>query len=321
MHATPLPAILVWLRVLLPGLLLVPAVTWADSQVPRRVKVAAISLVPTRLDVAGNANRLEASFRAAAAGGAQLAVAPEGIIEGYLINPILAGEIPVARMRDVAVPIDGPVIERFKAVARELGICLVFGFAERVRDDVFNTAVFIDDRGEARGKHHKMQFDEGYHTSWWFNRLGERSRAFDTPFGRCGVLICNDRWSPALARIAALDRAQFLVIPAYGSTSKAQDEAVLSRARETGLPIVEANVGVTLIVSPQGPLAVNRSPDSITFAEIEIPVAPSTRPDEREAAEREFLAWREQEMVRRYDRKRHFLDPVAVASAAPASGH
>ena len=42
------------------------------------VTVAAVSYVPTKFDLDGNADRLEAAFRKAKAGGAQIAVAPEG---------------------------------------------------------------------------------------------------------------------------------------------------------------------------------------------------------------------------------------------------
>ena len=201
-----------------------------------KIRVAAISFVPTKLDVAGNADRLEAAFRKAGAGGAKLAVAPEGALDGYVINQVLNTEVPVERLKAVALELEHPIIRRFQALAKELRLCLVFGLAERVGSDIFNTALFIDGEGLIRGKYHKMQFEEGYHPDWWFNRLGATSRAFDTPFGRCGILICNDRWNPALARIPALDGAQFLIIPAFGSTSHSQDAAVLSRARETGLP-------------------------------------------------------------------------------------
>ena len=105
-------------------------------------------------------------------------------------------------MNEVAIPIDHPVVQRFQKLARQLEICVVFGFAERIGTDVFNCAVFIDHAGEIRGKYHKMQFAEGYHPSWWFNRLGTESRAFDTPHGRCGILICNDRWNPQLGNVS-----------------------------------------------------------------------------------------------------------------------
>lgn len=283
----------------------------------QRVRVAAISMVPEKLDLAGNVARLEAAFRQAAAGGAKLAVAPEGVLDGYVINPMLKGEIPVERMHEVAIPMDGVIIARFRALAKELALCLVFGFAERVGGDVFNTAVFIDHSGRIRGKYHKMQFDEGHHSDWWFNRLGTASRAFDTPFGRCGILICNDRWNPALAKIPALDGAQFLVVPAYGSTSRAQDTAVIERARETGLPIVEANVGVSLIVSGGEIVAQKREKTAIAFGEIEIPAARVSNLAERDTTERQFLRWRDEEMKRRFEEKRHRLGTPELPIALP----
>jgi predicted amidohydrolase len=270
-----------------------------------KVRVAAISFVPRKLDLAGNARQLEAAFRQAGAGGAKLAVAPEGALDGYVINQILAAEIPLERLHDVALEIDHPVLQRFQALAKELQLCLVFGFAERIDADVFNTAMFIDNAGAIRGKYHKMLFAEGYHPAWWFNRLGTKSRAFDTPFGRCGILICNDRWNPELARIPALDGAQLLLIPAFGSTSPSQDAAVLARARETGLPVIEANVGVGMIVSDGDVVAVERAKETVVFGEITIPGPTPRNPLERDAAEREFLEWRVDEMRRRFEAKNH----------------
>jgi predicted amidohydrolase len=278
-------------------------VTW--SQEPSegaRVRVAAISMVPEKLNLDSNSARLEGLFRQAATGGAQLAVAPEGVLDGYIVNEIIAGKIEAQRMRDVAVTIDSPVIGRFRDLALELKMCLVFGFAELVQEDVFNCAVFIDDRGGIAGKYHKMQLAEGYSPEWWFNRMGKASRAFDTPFGRCGILICNDRWNPDLARIPALDGAQFLVIPAFGSRSVQQDESVLNRARENQLPLVEANVGVSLIVSQGTIQALSRQEDGVTFGEIQIPPARKIDPVLRDALEKQFLDWRADEMPKRLDR-------------------
>jgi predicted amidohydrolase len=129
-------------------------------------------------------------------------------------------------------------------------------------------------------------------------------------------LICNDRWNSALAEIPALDGAQFLIIPAYGSTSRAQDEAVIARARETRLPVIEANVGVTLIVSSGEPVATDRAEQTITFAEIEIPSARAAQPVERDSVEQAFLTWRAGEMAVRYERKKHRLTPEEIVAAA-----
>ena len=121
------------------------------------VRVAAVSFVPTKLDLEGNADRLERAFREAANGGAKIAVGPEGALDGYVVNQIIAGEFPAERMNEVAVSIDHPVIHRFQQLAQELEMCLAFGFAERIDDDVYNCAIFIDHEGTICGKHHKMQ--------------------------------------------------------------------------------------------------------------------------------------------------------------------
>jgi predicted amidohydrolase len=278
-----------------------------DEKAGREIRAAAISFVPTKFDLKGNSDKLEQMYRQAAAGGARIAVAPEGILEGYVVNQIIAGEAAAEEMKRVAVTIDSPTIKRFRKLASELKMCLVFGFAERIGDDVFNCAVFIDHDGKICGRYHKMQFAEGYHSSWWFNRLGRRSRAFDTPLGRCGILICNDRWNPRLAEIPALDGAQFLIIPSFGSRSAAQDQAVLSRGRENRVPVIEANVGVTLVVNDGKITAVDRKEEGITYGTIT--VGPRVKRDrkKRDAVEREFLEWRQTEMVRRYKRTQQRL--------------
>ena len=271
-----------------------------DDSPPQIIRVAAISFVPQQYKLQDNANRLEKMFRLAAKGKAKIAVAPEGALDGYVINEIIAGEVKSEQMKEVAIAIDDPVIKRFQVLSRELKMCLVFGLAERIGDDVFNSAVFIDDQGKICGKYHKMQFAEGYHPSWWFNRLGKQSRAFATPYGRCGIMICNDRWNSQLAKIPALDGAQFLVIPSYGSKSQDQDEAVLSRGRENDIPVIEANVGVTLVVDNNEIVAVNRDEEGVAFATITIPPSKTIDAQQRDRVEQAFLQWRTLEMQRRY---------------------
>ncbi len=294
-------------------------VAQGESQ-PTQVRVASISFEPVKFDLDANVQTLESWFRKAAEGGAKIAVAPEGALEGYVVDGIIAEDVDADRMWDVAVSIDSPTIKRFQNLAQELNLCLVFGFAEKVADDVFNCAVFIDQTGKICGKYHKMQLAEGYDDSWWFNRLGKQSRAFDTPFGRCGMLICNDRWNPQLARIPALDGAQFLVIPSFGSTSKSQDEAVLARAVENNLPIIEANVGVTLVVSENRIVAVDREREGITFGEITIPASGRSDADARDTVEAEFLEWRGREMPVRLAARLNRIGKIAPAIEAEQDG-
>ena len=287
---------------LLTLLCLLGFVVTGSSAETTRLRVAAVSFEPVKFDLKANAAKLEQMFRKAAKGGAKLAVAPEGALDGYVVNEIIAGMAKAADMNKVAIELSDPVIQRFQKLAKELEMALVFGLAEKIGDDVFNCAVFLDHTGKICGKYHKMQLAEGYHPDWWFNRLGRHSRAFDTPYGRCGILICNDRWNPQLAKIPALDGAQFLVIPSFGSRSRAQDEAVLSRGRENNLPVVEANVGVTLIVNDGKIAAVNREREGITFSEITIPAKRAADAEARDQVEQEFFRWRETEMKTRLEK-------------------
>ena len=266
------------------------------------VKVAAISLKPTKWDKAANADKMEAFFVQAAKTKPQVILTTEGALEGYVVMDVIYHPEKAAAMLEIAEPIDGPHIRRFQQLAKSLKTCLCFGFAERLGDDVYNCGVFIDDNGEICGKYHKTQLAEGAHPSWNFNRIGDTLRAFDTPFGRAGIVICNDRWNPLITRTLVLDGATLIYIPSYGSKSKSQNETVLARARENGVPIVEANVGMNLIVSKGEIVAYQWGNDQITTAVIDIPVPPSHKA--ARSSEQEYLELQGPEMEKRYEKTR-----------------
>ena len=251
------------------------------------VKVAAISLKPTKWDKPANADKMESFIVEAAKQSPQVILTTEGVLEGYTAMDVIHHPEKTAEMLEIAEPIDGPYIRRFQRLARTLQTCLCFGFAERVGRDAYNCAVFIDHAGEICGKYHKTQLAEGAHSSWNFNRIGKTIRAFDTPVGRAGIVICNDRWNPLITRTLVLDGAKVIFIPSYGSRSKAQNQTVLARARENGVPIVEANVGMNLIISKGEIAAYKWGNNQITTTVIDIPEPPSQEAARR--SEQEYL--------------------------------
>ena len=101
-----------------------------------------------------------------------------------------------------------------------------------------------------------------------------------------------------IARTLAVDGARLLLIPSYGSKAKAQNETVLARARENGVPIVEANVGMNLIISKGEVVAYSWGNDVITTAEVDVPEPPST--ESALGYEREYLAVQGPESATRY---------------------
>lgn len=264
-----------------------------------RLKVAAISMKPQKWDKQSNASKMEKLFTTASDLGAQVALITEGALEGYVVEDVIRNPKLGPRLLETSEEKDGPYLERFGKLARTLRMCLCIGFAQRVGREVYNSAVFIDHNGHICGEHHKMQFAEGYHHSWFFNRLGKQIRAFDTPFGRAGFLICNDRWNPLLGRALALDGAQVIYIPAYGSRRLKQNRAVLAISRENGIPVVEANVGANLIISKGEVVTFERGFDKVTVADIEIPWRHSHALAKK--VEHSFLSRRRREMKETYD--------------------
>ena len=259
----------------------------------RSVRVAAVNFVPWKWHRDWNADRLEEFCAAAAKQRVELIVAPEGILEGYVVNQARRSRQARHAMLEIAEPIDGPYVRRFRSLAKKLRTCLVFGMAElKDRNDIYNTAVFVDHRGRICGAYNKMQLPEGYS----FDRPGKTVRAIDTPVGRCGMLICKDRWNPKIARALVLDGARFLCIPTYGNKKRVQDRTVLRRARENGVPIVQSNVGRNLIISKGEIVALDGCANVVTVGEIDIPAAPSAR--NARAMEREYLAERPAMMKR-----------------------
>ena len=262
------------------------------------VKVAAISLKPIKWDKAANADKMEEFVVEAAKTGPQVILTTEGMLEGYVVMDVIHHPEKAEAMMEIAEPIDGPYIRRFQRLAKTMKTSLCFGFAERVRNDVYNCGVFIDGEGEICGKYHKTQLAEGAHPDWSFNRIGKTLRAFDTPVGRAGIVICNDRWNPLITRTLVLDGARLIFIPSYGSRRKAQNEAVLARARENGVPIVEANVGMNLIISKGEVVAYKWGNDQITIALIDVPEPASLEMARR--SEQEYLNRQKPEMKKRY---------------------
>ena len=266
------------------------------------VKVATISLKPAKWDKVANADKMEAFFVKAAKDNPKVILTTEGVLEGYVVMDVIYHPEKAEAMLEIAEPLDGTYVRRFQRLAKSLKTSLCFGFAERIDNDVYNCGVFIDDNGEICGKYHKTQLAEGAHPSWNFNRIGSTLRAFDTPVGRAGIVICNDRWNPLITRTLVLDGAALILIPSYGSKRKAQNETVLARARENGVPIVEANVGMNLIVSKGEVVAYKWGNDQITTAVVDIPVPPSR--EMARSSEQEYLERQGPEMKKRYKKTR-----------------
>jgi len=88
-------------------------------------------------------------------------------------------------------------------------------FERRASGLYHNTAAVIDADGALLGIYRKMHIpdDPLFYEKFYFTPGDTGFRAWTTRYGRIGVLICWDQWSPEAARLTALQGAEVLFYP------------------------------------------------------------------------------------------------------------
>ena len=117
---------------------------------------------------------------------------------------------------DLAETIPGPSTEAFSSAAKELGVVLIASlFEKRAAGLYHNTAVVFDANGSQLGLYRKMHIpdDPLFYEKFFFTPGDLGFKAFETRFGKIGVLICWDQWYPEAARLTALKGAEILFYP------------------------------------------------------------------------------------------------------------
>lgn len=158
-----------------------------------RTRIAAVAGTFARGDAPDFA-RIERTLARARAADAQLVVLPECAVGGYL-DP------------DAPRPLDpdGPEIARLAALAGDTVVCA--GYVEPGGPDgPYSAAVCVSGDG-VLGRHRKVHVPPGEAGRF---AAGGGFRAFDTPVGRLGMLLCYDKVFPEAARELALDGAEVI---------------------------------------------------------------------------------------------------------------
>jgi deaminated glutathione amidase len=225
------------------------------------MRVALIQM-PVSSDPSVNLGRARTAVAEAAAGGAQLAVFPEGMQARFGTD-----------LRAAAEPPDGAFCHGLSQMAGEHGVAVLAGvFEPGPGGRVYNTAVAYDAQGRLAAAYRKIHL---------FDALGQRESdqiaAGDEPVVvelgglRVGVLICYDIRFPEHARALAAGGADLIVVPAGWAAGLFKEEhwVTLLRARaientvwlaaadqvpDPAEPATRAPTGVgrSLLVDPMG---------------------------------------------------------------------
>lgn len=147
--------------------------------------------------------------------GVDLLVFPELSLTGYQLQDL----VPSVAIRATS---DDPIFSQLLNASHKLDI--VFSFVHRDDRDRFFIASAYLSQGACLHVHHKVylptytMFDEARYFD-----AGESVRAFDTRWGRMGILLCEDFWHVSPPYLLWLDGANILLLqsasPSRGITS------------------------------------------------------------------------------------------------------
>jgi predicted amidohydrolase len=143
--------------------------------------------------------RIEALIRTARRSGIDLLVLPEACLGGYLAN------LDGGALDPPALDPDGPEITKLAQLAGKMLIAA--GYCETDGVHRYNSAICLTGDG-VLGHHRKVHQPLAENASYG---AGNQFRAFDTPVGRVGMMICYDKAFPESARTLALDGAEIVL--------------------------------------------------------------------------------------------------------------
>lgn len=170
-----------------------------------KIKIGLAQINPKLGDVATNLTRHLAVIEQAAGQDIQLLMFPELSLTGYYLQDMV---YEVAHHPTAEDPVFGTLLD----ATREYDLDLTVGFVEEdCRHRFYISQAYLSD-GAVLHVHHKVylptygMFDEGRYFAW-----GDSVSAFETRFGRIGMLICEDFWHASPPYLLWLDGADLLL--------------------------------------------------------------------------------------------------------------
>ena len=174
-----------------------------------KAKVVLAQVAPALGDLDRNLKIHLEEIRRAVRAGADLIVFPELSLTGYLLQDLVA---------DCAQPSTGsPYLDRLAKASRDIAI--IAGFVEEGPGLTFHNAAACFIKGSIAHLHRKVylptygMFDEGRYFA-----PGEVFRTFQAPWGRTGILICEDFWHLSSSYLLAMEGMEVLIVVSNSPT-------------------------------------------------------------------------------------------------------
>ena len=197
----------------------------------------------------------------------------------------ISGAFDLSLARDVAAPLDSPVVQRIQSMAAASHTWVHAGsYAERVPDGrTFNTAVLVGPDGGivvTYRKRHLFGFETGERT---LITAGDALVVAETPLGATGIATCYDLRFPEMFRGLLDAGAQTFLVSSGWPTPRIEHWRVLARARaiENLAWMVACNGvgshaditlgGHSMVVDPQGNVVAEAgAEETVLYADVDI---------------------------------------------------
>lgn len=163
----------------------------------------------------------------------------------------------------IAQNIDEEFVTSIINKSKELNIAVVFGFYEKDNEKTKNSVIFAD-CGKIIHKYSKTHLYDAfsYDESKDINASNEKIKAFDTKWGKMGMMVCYELRFPEIARTLALDGARLVLVPTAWVDGKYKDEHFMlltkTRALENTIYLCASNqtgniyTGRSALINPLG---------------------------------------------------------------------
>jgi predicted amidohydrolase len=170
-----------------------------------RLTVGLAQMYPKLGDVPRNLEKHLVLIEQAAAQHVDLLIFPELSLTGYQVQDL----VPEVAIR---AEVDDPTFAALLHASRQHQMDIVFGFVHRDQRQRFYIASAYASCGDLIHVHHKLYLPTyGMFDEMRFFDQGESARAFDTRFGRVGMLICEDFWHISPPYLLWMDGADVLI--------------------------------------------------------------------------------------------------------------
>ncbi len=180
------------------------------------MKIALVQQHATK-DPRENLDRGIAAFHKAVEGGAQLVAFAE-----LAFLPFLPQSPATPQSVSYAETIPGPIVEKFRELARENETVVVLNLFETDGKNTYDSSPVIDADGTLLGTTRMVHIMDGmgFHEKGYYSPGNVRTFVYQTQIGRVGIAICYDRHFPEYMRNLGLEGAEIVLIPQAGATGE-----------------------------------------------------------------------------------------------------